>query len=97
VLDQDAELLQRTALHLQQALHDLSTLISTGRQAAHLCAQTLLNFRELVRRMPDGEALSRGSRIDLALEGCEQPGHALVGSKETLAQEVDRREFQLVV
>jgi hypothetical protein len=33
----------------------------------------------------------------VALEGCEQPDHALVGFQETLAQEVDRREFQLVV
>jgi hypothetical protein len=67
MLDQDAELLQRTALHLQQTLHDLSALISTCRQAAHLCAQTLMNSCKLVRPMPDGEALLRGSRIDLAL------------------------------
>jgi hypothetical protein len=66
VLDHDAELLQRGILHPQQALHDLSTLFSTCRQATYLRVQTLLNFIDLVRRMADG-ALLRGSRIDLAL------------------------------
>jgi hypothetical protein len=67
VLDHDAELLQCGILHLQQALHDLSTLFSTCRQATYLRVQTLLNFIDLVRRMADGEALLRRSRIDLAL------------------------------